>query len=251
MSYFDENYTGGDGSDNESDSKSSVSDSDIETEKDDLENVGLEEEEILGSDDEEEVDEIDDEDEDEDGGTKAKGIEGLSPQDNDQEEEDDDEEEETGTKIKKIPKVSKINDDLDDDDDDDDPVGDVYLKKFDKEINDNYLVNNHPESCSLNYDEILAMTKIVRDKSGIIIDDLHKTIPYLTKYEKARILGQRAKQINSGATAFVKAPEKVIDGYLIAELELQEKRVPFIIRRPLPNGGSEYWKVSDLENISF
>ena len=95
------------------------------------------------------------------------------------------------------------------------------------------------------------MTKIVRGKNGIIIDDLHKTIPYLTKYEKARILGQRAKQINSGATAFVKVPEKVIDGYLIAELELQEKRVPFIIRRPLPNGGSEYWKVSDLENISF
>lgn len=250
MSYFDENYNGGDGSDNESDAKSSVSDSDsdIETEKDDLENVGLEEEEILGSDDEEEVDEIDDEDEMDE--VKARGIEGLSPDNNDQE-EDDDEGEETGAKIKKIPKVSKINNDLDDDDDDDDPVGDVYLKKFDKEINDNYLVNNHPESCSLNYDEILAMTKIVRDKSGIIIDDLHKTIPYLTKYEKARILGQRAKQINSGATTFVKAPEKVIDGYLIAELELQEKRVPFIIRRPLPNGGSEYWKVSDLENISF
>ena len=102
-----------------------------------------------------------------------------------------------------------------------------------------------------NYDEILAMTKVVRDKTGIIIDDLHKTIPFLTKYEKARILGQRAKQINSGATVFFKVPEKVIDGYLIAELELIEKRVPFIIRRPLPNGGSEYWSIKDLENISF
>ena len=80
---------------------------------------------------------------------------------------------------------------------------------------------------------------------------MHKTIPYLTKYEKARILGQRAKQINSGASVFVKVPEKVIDGYLIAELELQEKRIPFIIRRPLPNGGSEYWSIKDLENISF
>ena len=191
-----------------------------------------------------------DDDDEMDGGTKAKGIEGLSPQDN-IEEESDDEEEEPGSKLKKIPKVSKINQDLDDDDDDEDPVGDIYLKKFDKEINDNYLVNTHPESCSLNYDEILAMTKIVRDKSGIIIDDLHKTIPYLTKYEKARVLGQRSKQINSGATAFVKVPEKVIDGYLIADLELKEKRIPFIIRRPLPNGGSEYWKISDLENISF
>jgi DNA-directed RNA polymerase I, II, and III subunit RPABC2 len=178
------------------------------------------------------------------------GIEGPSPQ-NENEEEDSEEEQEEGTKLKRIPKKPKNKADLDDDDDDDDPMGEVYLKKFDKEINDNYLVNIHPESVSLNYDEILAMTKIVRDKNGIIIDDLHKTIPYLTKYEKARILGQRAKQINSGATAFVKVPEKVIDGYIIAELELQEKRVPFIIRRPLPNGGSEYWKVSDLENISF
>jgi DNA-directed RNA polymerase I, II, and III subunit RPABC2 len=139
----------------------------------------------------------------------------------------------------------------DEEDDDEDPTGEVYLQKFDKEINDNYLVNFHPESTVHNYDEILAMTKVVRDRSGIIIDGLHKTIPYLTKYEKARVLGQRAKQINSGASVFVKVPEKVIDGYLIAELELQEKRIPFIIRRPLPNGGSEYWSIKDLENISF
>jgi DNA-directed RNA polymerase I, II, and III subunit RPABC2 len=127
----------------------------------------------------------------------------------------------------------------------------MYLQKFDRSINNNYLVNFHPECALQNYDEILTMIKVVRDKDGIIIDDLHKTIPYLTKYEKARILGQRAKQINSGATPFVKVPENVIDGYLIAELELQQKRIPFIIRRPLPNGGSEYWSIKDLEDISF
>jgi DNA-directed RNA polymerase I, II, and III subunit RPABC2 len=125
------------------------------------------------------------------------------------------------------------------------------LKKFDKEINDNYILNFHPECALQNYDEIFVMTKVVRDEHGIIVDDLHKTIPYLTKYEKARILGQRAKQINAGATPFVKVPENVIDGYLIAELELQQKRIPFIIRRPLPNGGSEYWSLKDLENITF
>ena len=35
------------------------------------------------------------------------------------------------------------------------------------------------------------------------------------------------------------------------KMELKLKRIPFIIRRPLPNGGSEYWKIQDLENISF
>lgn len=154
-------------------------------------------------------------------------------------------------KVKKIPTKQKASAIVYDEEDDEDPMGEGYLQKFDKEINDNYIVNNHPESAVHNYDEILTMTKIIRDKSGIIIDDLHKTIPFLTKYEKARVLGQRAKQINSGATVFVKVPEKVIDGYLIAELELIEKRIPFIIRRPLPNGGSEYWSIKDLENISF
>jgi DNA-directed RNA polymerase I, II, and III subunit RPABC2 len=125
------------------------------------------------------------------------------------------------------------------------------LQKFDQSINENYVVDYHPESVLQNYDEILSMIKVVRDKDGIIIDDLHRTIPYLTKYEKARILGQRAKQINSGAYPFVKVPENVIDGYLIAELELKEKRIPFIIRRPLPNGGSEYWNLKDLEVITF
>jgi DNA-directed RNA polymerase I, II, and III subunit RPABC2 len=140
---------------------------------------------------------------------------------------------------------------LEDEEDDDDETGELYLKKFDKEINDNYLLNFHPECALHNYDEVLALSKVIRDKFGIIVDDLHKTVPFITKYERARVLGQRAKQINSGASVFVKVPENVLDGYLIAELELIEKRIPFIIRRPLPNGGSEYWSIKDLENISF
>ena len=128
---------------------------------------------------------------------------------------------------------------------------DHYLQKFDAEINKNYLVDFHPECTSHNYEEINALSVVTRDKHNNIIDDLHKTLPYLTKYEKSRIIGQRAKQINSGAKTFVKVPENMIDGYLIAEMELIQKRVPFIIRRPIFGGGSEYWSVKDLENIGF
>ena len=83
-----------------------------------------------------------------------------------------------------------------------------------------------------------------RNKKGIIIDPLHKTLPILTRYEKAKILGLRAKQINHGAKPFVEIPRDVIDGHTIAYMELTQNNIPFIIRRPLPNGGSEYWKVS-------
>ena len=167
-------------------------------------------------------------------------------------EEDNVKKEETNKKIKKVPgKTVYHTQDAEEDDDDDDDDGELYLQKFNKDVNDNYIVNFHPECVLHNYDEILAMIQVVRDADDIIIDDLHKTIPYLTKYEKARILGQRAKQINSGSIPFVKVPENIIDGYLIAEIELKEKRIPFIIRRPLPNGGSEYWSIRDLENIIF
>ena len=41
----------------------------------------------------------------------------------------------------------------------------------------------------------------------------------------------------------------MIDGYTIALQELKEGKIPFIIRRPLPNGASEYWKINDLERL--
>lgn len=126
-----------------------------------------------------------------------------------------------------------------------------YLQKFSNEINKNYIMEFHPECINHNYDEIAAISKVTRDEFNIIIDPFHKTIPYLTKYEKTRVLGQRAKQIECGAKPLVKVPENVIDSYIIAELELQQKKIPFIIRRPIPGGGVEYWNLKDLENISF
>lgn len=136
------------------------------------------------------------------------------------------------------------------DDDADDEDDENYNQKFNEDVNKKYISDYHPECLIHNYDEIALLTSIVRDSNNIIIDNLHKTIPFLTKYEKARILGQRAKQIDSGATPFVKVPDNIIDGYIIAEMELQEKKIPFIIRRPIPGGGSEYWNLKDLENLN-
>jgi DNA-directed RNA polymerase I, II, and III subunit RPABC2 len=155
----------------------------------------------------------------------------------------------TKQKTKKIPLVApKI---YDDDDDDDDEYEENYLQKFDNEIIKNYVNDFHPECLNHNYAEIEKMSLVVRNSDGIIIDPLHKTIPYLTKYEKARILGQRSKQIETGAKPLVKVPENIVDGYIIAELELKEKKIPFIIRRPIPGGSCEYWHLRDLENIGF
>lgn len=148
---------------------------------------------------------------------------------------------------KKKPVI--INYDDEDDDDSDDDVN--YLQKFDLDVNTNYVSDYHPECQVPNFDEISKLAVVVRDDYNTIIDPLHRTIPFLTKYERARILGQRAKQIESGSEPFINIPESVIDGHIIAELELQQKRIPFIIRRPIPDGSFEYWHVRDLENIAF
>lgn len=143
--------------------------------------------------------------------------------------------------------VEELDDGGEDDDEDED---EEYLKKFDKELRKNYLVDFHPEALSYNNLEIQTLSEVIRDSDNIIVDEFHKTIPFLTKYEKTRILGLRAKQIDNGAKPFIDAARyNLIDGYVIAQKELETKRLPFIIRRPLPNGGSEFWKLSDLQII--
>jgi DNA-directed RNA polymerase subunit K/omega len=139
------------------------------------------------------------------------------------------------------------NSDEDEDDADEDRDSSEYFQKLSSNVRESYIETYHPESLSHNYDEIQTLSRVIRNAAGVIVDDLHRTIPIMTKYEKTRILGQRTKQLNEGAPAFIKMDSTVIDGYLIALKELEQKKTPFIIRRPLPNGGSEYWRIQDLE----
>lgn len=152
---------------------------------------------------------------------------------------------------KKVTKKKKVQVLHFDDDDDDIDTEDNYLQKFNNDIKHNYINEFHPECLTHNYDEISRLSIVIRNEDGIIVDPLHKTIPYLTKYERARILGQRAKQIEMGSRPFVNVPENIVDTNFIAELELSEKKIPFIIKRPKPDGSCEYWKVQDLELIIF
>lgn len=72
-----------------------------------------------------------------------------------------------------------------------------------------------------------------------------RTSPYMTKYERARIIGSRALQISLNAPVMVDT-EGDTDPMSIAERELNAKLVPFIVRRFLPDGTYEDWKVSEL-----
>lgn len=140
-----------------------------------------------------------------------------------------------------VPLVPLAEDNEDDDE--------SYLQKFDQRTKQQLLTHYHPECQAVNYHEVDVLSQVVRDDRGNIVDAQHRSLPILTKYERARILGERAKQLDAGATPLVDVPADIIDGYLIALRELEAKVIPFIIKRPLPNGTCEYWRLADLEDL--
>lgn len=120
--------------------------------------------------------------------------------------------------------------DDDDNDEEEDEIDDKIGNYVEKDIFQKY----HPTIKQINNQELQMLIKIKRNEDGLIEDENHRTIPILTRYEKSKIIGLRAKQINAGSELFIDAPANIIDGITLAEIELKEKKIPFIIRRPLP-----------------
>lgn len=71
------------------------------------------------------------------------------------------------------------------------------------------------------------------------------TTPFMTKYERARILGTRALQISMNAPVLVDI-EGETDPLQIAMKELSAKKIPLVVRRYLPDGSYEDWSVDEL-----
>lgn len=265
--------------DEEEEELESESESDSDTESEEEDEIGDETKKEYTNENEEEKD---------DESSIASSDDDISSDDDDEDEEEDDEEDEDAagisseptdiknnklknivTKTKKAKLNSKknskkgdkhdsddsfmnIGDDInidDDEEEEEEDENDNYLQKFDESIRKNIITQYHPEIIVKSSVEIETLTRIVRDSNGNIIDPFHKTLPFLTKYEKARILGERANQINEGSPIFITVEPDIIDGYLIALKEFEQRKIPFIIQRPIPNGTSEYWRLSDLEII--
>jgi DNA-directed RNA polymerase I, II, and III subunit RPABC2 len=139
-------------------------------------------------------------------------------------------------------------------DEEEDEEGEVeedgYLQKFHSSMKESIINAYHPETKLISDNEVESLCQIIRNEKGVINDPYHQSLPFVTKYEKARILGERARQINAGAEPFVQVDTDCIDGYEIAVKEFASKLIPFIVKRPMPNGKCEYWKLADLEMIS-
>ena len=71
------------------------------------------------------------------------------------------------------------------------------------------------------------------------------TLPILTKFERAKLIGVRSTQIAKGAKPLVSVVD-LKDPFDKAEKELMEKMTPLIIRRTLPDGSYEDWKIEEF-----
>ena len=96
--------------------------------------------------------------------------------------------------------------------------------------------------------------EIIRNREIITQDTEHKPVeivsdngkvitgpPTLTRFEKARIMGARALQLSLGAPVFIEIPKNATTSLEIAMEELNQRVIPIVIRRTLPN--------SDYQNI--
>lgn len=79
------------------------------------------------------------------------------------------------------------------------------------------------------------------------------TLPFFTKYEFTALVGVRAQQLAEGAKPLVTLDGLVTSSprfvWELAEKEITNKKLPFIIHRQFPNGKAEYWSATELTII--
>lgn len=93
-------------------------------------------------------------------------------------------------------------------------------------------------------------TKPLREKPARSVPASERiTKPFLTKYEKTRLIATRAQQIANGSMPLIKFDnQSSLEAVELATEELRQKKTPLIVRRPLPNGSYEDWSIEELED---
>ena len=119
--------------------------------------------------------------------------------------------------------------DYDINDYDEEEEEDTFIEDDDPEVNETNIIS---------YDEMIDKSK----------NKKKKTVPFLNKFEKARLLGVRIQQLSSGAEPKISTVglNSIIE---IVQEELIQRKIPLIIKRNLPNGESEEWKLEEFEKV--
>jgi len=132
----------------------------------------------------------------------------------------------------------------DEEDDEDDEYDDEELEEKDIETDFYSYVKKDIYSDDEDDNNLIENIEL-KEKMLHIKKEKRITKPFLTKYERVRIIGERTKQLSLGAKPMIK-DTKNLTSHEIALLELENNVMPFIIERPLPNGFKETWHLNEL-----
>ncbi|KAL7779525.1 hypothetical protein CFE70_009029 [Pyrenophora teres f. teres 0-1] len=128
------------------------------------------------------------------------------------------------------------------DDEDDQPGGGEDPDNADPN-DDNVVVSGDANAAAAAKEA--SKNTVTSEKDKRVPNEKRTTTPYMTKYEKARVLGTRALQISGNAPVLIDV-EGMTDPLQIAAKELQEKKIPLVVRRYLPDGFYEDWTCEEL-----
>jgi DNA-directed RNA polymerase subunit K/omega len=110
-----------------------------------------------------------------------------------------------------------------------------------------FLNTHHPEARIDYQEDVLKKLTVSTFPPDNNRDWKHKSVPYLTVFEKTKMIGFRADQLAKGCKPFIHPiPPHITDVLEIAALELEQRRLPFILKRPMPDGSFEYIRLQDL-----
>ena len=115
-------------------------------------------------------------------------------------------------------------------------------EEFNEELEDIYDINTLEETELEIIDDNNDIIENIENEETI---NEKQTTNYITKYEKAKIIGFRAQQLSKGAAPSIDIGEEY-NPYNIALMELEQNKLPLMIKRKLPNGSVEYWKTNEL-----
>lgn len=115
-------------------------------------------------------------------------------------------------------------------------------EEFNEELEDIYDINTLEETELEIIDDNNDIIENIENEETI---NEKQTTNYITKYEKAKIIGFRAQQLSKGAVPSIDIGEEY-NPYNIALMELEQNKLPLMIKRKLPNGNVEYWKTNEL-----
>jgi len=180
----------------------------------------------------------DNNDENDDGEDAIGNDEEIDDEDEDEKEEDTEEDEESEESEEEEEESEEEEEEYEDKDDD-------CLYKFATHKSTLFEDDGDIDEANFFIDE----ENITTTRDVYISNDQRITKPVLTKYERVRILGERARQLSLGAKPMIKSVEN-IDPINIAHAELKMKVIPLIIIRTLPTGEKEKWKLNELAIIN-